>query len=179
MTELNYWNEAAKDPDVLNKYICNLPDEDFYLALGEMKSPILDLGCGIGRLTPKGEYGTDISPKMISLARRNKPHTVFKTTGGMDIPYKAKMFNTVFSVLMFQHVDDITMLNYIAEAYRVLKSGGYFSFQFIEGDYNGFIDHRHKVDKVLGWIDYAGFTHADIERQLIHPEWTWITAVKS
>ncbi len=101
---------------------------------------VLEIGAGIGRMTAylaerfKRVYGVDVSPNMIRQARENLRavnNVQLDIGNGCDLGnYEDEQFDLVFSYLTFQHIPDkkITM-NYIREAGRVLKRGGYFYFQ--------------------------------------------------
>lgn len=177
---IDYWNQAAQDPDVDNKYICDLPWEDCQLAKGELPLPTLDLGCGVGRMMENNGdyYGVDISPAMIKLAKQRKPKAHFKVCNGKTIPYKAKMFRSVFSMLTFQHIDELNVLDYIYEVSRVITDGGIFRFQYIAGVHSDFIDHNHNTARLVEYLQQAGFGIANYDEDLVHKQWTWITAVK-
>lgn len=186
MTEKEYWDKAASDPQVLEKYIADVPLEDCLDAVvNHLKAgSILDLGCGIGRLTtPIAEnapacqlHGIDISEEMIKLA---PPSTVkYKVCDGKTIPYPAESFESVYSMLTFQHIDNPTLHGYFKEVYRVLKDNGFFRFQYVEGYYHGFVDHNHNLQEVKTWLEEIGFEIAQVDQGLVHPQWTWITGVK-
>lgn len=177
---IDYWNNAAKDPEVDKKYICDIPWEDCQLAKGSLPMPTLDLGCGIGRMMENNSdyYGIDISPEMIKLAKKRKPKAHFKVCNGKTIPYKDKMFKSVFSMLTFQHIDEENVLDYIYEVARVLTDGGIFRFQYIAGVQDNFIDHHHNTARLIDYLQTAGFGIAKFDERLVHPQWTWIMAVK-
>jgi ubiquinone/menaquinone biosynthesis C-methylase UbiE len=184
--ELAYWDKAAEDPQVATKYIADVDLEECLEAIVKslLVGSILEIGCGIGRLTtaiaersPACQlHGIDISSKMLDLAPKSS--VKYKSSDGRSIPYPDESFESVYSMLVFQHIDDAAMLGYIKEAYRVLKDNGVFRFQFVEGDHNGFVDHNHQLTEVRHWLQDAGFAIATIDKGLVHPQWTWITGVK-
>lgn len=97
-----------------------------YLAF--KSSSILDLGCGEGtRLnlisTKKSKnFGIDISPKAISLAKKRFPHLNFLVGDIEKIPFPADTFDLVYSAFTFEHLDNPEKV--IKEALRVLKDNG-------------------------------------------------------
>lgn len=186
MTEQEYWDKVAQDPDVSIKYIADVELQDCLDAIVNnlVATSVLEIGCGIGRLTTaiaKSAFicqlhGIDISEKMLKLTP--KSDVKYKLCSGHSIPYPAKSFDSVYSMLTFQHINDENMKEYIAETYRVLKDGGVFRFQYVEGEHNSFVDHNHNEDDVTNWLKDYGFEIASIDKGLIHPQWTWITGAK-
>jgi ubiquinone/menaquinone biosynthesis C-methylase UbiE len=97
-------------------------------------SPVLDFGCGVGRLTRAlAEHfpecvGVDISPTMINLARemnRDLPNCRFQLND--DIQLKSlqdNYFGFIYTSLVLQHVTEPCSHKYIVELVRVLKLGG-------------------------------------------------------
>lgn len=95
----------------------------------------LEIGCGIGRLTRcfvddfTGVIGVDVSPEMIARAkmqglRRTEFHEV---PGGSLEGIKGASVDFVFSFAVFQHIPDReSILGYLRETARVLRSGGIF-----------------------------------------------------
>ncbi len=94
---------------------------------------VLDLGCGIGRLTGDlaGEaaevVGVDYSPGMLSRARRSvrRPNAGFVLASAVDLPFPTGNFDAVVASYVFQHIlDDEEFRRGCAEAVRVLRPGG-------------------------------------------------------
>lgn len=194
--ERKYWEAAADDPDVEKKYISSIDTQECLAAIiPHLKHHrILEIGCGIGRLTSElcmsskmgccNFHGIDISEKMIGLARENtqqKPDVRYKVCDGRTIPDFAccAEFDSVYSILTFQHIPDEAKAAYIKEAARVLKTGGIFRVQFVEGDHQSEIDHNTTTANMESWFTDYGFGITSIEKGLICPEWTWITGVKA
>lgn len=97
--------------------------------------PILDLGCGTGRMTGFMSYtfpsvvGTDISGEMIKKAIKNNDDesVKFVETDGYTLPLDDNSFKFVFSYLVFQHMKTKEMVeSNFKEVFRVLKPGGIF-----------------------------------------------------
>ena len=95
---------------------------------------VVEIGCGTGRmLTHFAPYfdrveGFDIAPEMIETARAHGLPDNVQTTisSGADLaPLSDESVNLVFSAQVFQHIPDPDVIaSYIAESFRVLKSGG-------------------------------------------------------
>jgi len=95
----------------------------------------LEIGCGPGRLIrPLSNefaeiHGTDVSDEMIRLAAeklRDIPHAHVHHTEKSDLSiFPDDSFDFVYSYAVFQHIPSReVVLGYLAEARRVLKSGG-------------------------------------------------------
>lgn len=121
------------------------------LALEAGASRMLELGCGVGRMTKAlaerfdAVHATDVSAEMVEQAR-NYSHDLknvrWEVTNGFDLSsIEDGSLDFAFSFLVFQHVPqkEIVLRN-VAEMLRVLKSGGGFLFQ-----YNG------ETARSVGW----------------------------
>lgn len=172
--EKNYWNKAALDPEVDKKFISDL---DFNLGF-KPKGKVLEIGCGVGRLMEDGFCGIDISEEMLKIARERKPNCEFKICDGRTIPYEDSSFDFVYCVLVFQHIPFAAVCSYITEAARVLKRGGEFAFQYIEGDQLEPFSIHHKARSVEYHLQKSGFKIARKTTRLIHESWTWVGAIK-
>lgn len=176
-TEQNYWNEAALDPDVDTKYICDLPVDACKRELGKMNGKVLEIGCGVGRLLEDGWYGVDISKEMLNIAKHRRPSCTYKLTTG-NLPFDDAQFDNVYSMLVFQHIKAPTIKKYMREAHRVLKTGGRFMFQFIPGDEQEPFSNHYDAKDMDQWLCKAGFTKIIWSDSKIHPQWMWMEATK-
>ncbi len=128
---------ASAKPDV-EKFVFNDP---VFTRGGDLKKMrLLEIGCGIGRMTQHlaeafaEVYGTDVSGEMIRQGRERLRHlgnVHLSETNGCDFAMlPSDYFDRVFSVYVFQHVPDIEVVrSNIRDACRVLKPGGLFKFQ--------------------------------------------------
>ncbi len=130
---------------------------------------LLEIGCGIGRMTKHlaeafGEvYGTDVSAEMIARGRermRDYPNVFLYETNGLDFAaLPSEHFDMIFSVYVFQHVPDVSVIHSnIRDACRVLKPGGLFKFQVCGIDHEAY--GRMPKDTWTG----VAFTDAEIRR---------------
>ncbi len=206
--EKSYWDTAAADPDVDIKYIPDVDTEQCIFKIwapfnsanprrysNTPPQRTLDLGCGVGRLTvpfqlncldsqwgekDKVVYGLDISPKMIEIARaRSNGRPSFVLGDGRTVPFISANFDYVYSMLLFQHLPLEAVLGYIEETARVLKPGGMFRFQFIEGDEDEPFSKHHFWPLIREALEESGFDIKDHEIGLLHPQWSWISAKKT
>lgn len=198
-TEKEYWARASKDKELDVKYISDIDTEVCLDGLSPISSVfeytrngtlnILDIGCGVGRLAIPiaNRYidfkvcGVDISPEMLKIAnKRAKKTKNFETKlcDGRTIPYPDASFMAVYSMLMFQHIPNEAKDGYIKEAARVLQQGGVFRFQFVPEAEEGPVSYGASIDEVTTMCEYAGFKVDQIDKGLVHPQWTWITAIK-
>lgn len=146
----------------------------------EAKPPatLLDLGCGVGRLAgPLVDAGYDVigldtSVNMLEHARKAVPRGRFYDLA--DLPDDPLEADAGFTMLVLQHMGDVPAQVLMAQAGQVIRSGGRFVAQFVEGTFNdGAHDHHHEVDEIVGWAEDAGFDPVDCERGLLHAQWTW------
>lgn len=148
---------------------------------------VLDLGCGLGRLTvPFAEQhplahvvGVDGSGRMLALAPRQHPRRVqFVHNDGRSLP-DGPPLDGGWSVLMFQHVDDDTMAGYLQQVAARLRPGGLFLFQWVDetADAGPLSFPRHRVD-VARMIDDAGLHLVAYLPHVIERGWGWATVQK-
>lgn len=176
VNERNHWNELALDPDVDKKYISDLPD-DKYKHLLDFKGNVLEIGCGVGRLLKNGWYGIDISDEMCKIAKQRKPKAIILQNDGRTVPFDDNLFDAVYSILVFQHIPFEAVKSYIEEAYRVLKPGGMFIFQFIAGDEDEPYSKHHPLPYVIYEVEDL-FKEYSLDYGLGNYNWTWVVAKK-
>jgi ubiquinone/menaquinone biosynthesis C-methylase UbiE len=92
---------------------------------------VLDLGCGIGRLTSRivrrAGYvaGVDVSAPMIARAKREVRGAEFFVMTPGALPFAACRFDCIMASFVFQHIlDDEVFLQTLDECRRVLRAGG-------------------------------------------------------
>lgn len=154
-------------------------------------STILDLGCGIGRLTlplatafPAVSFvGLDISPRMVALARNNVKarrlrNTRFLTGDGRSLPKTLPRLAGAFSVLTFQHVPPEAQEGYVKALSAKLEPGATLCLQFVTTEVDHFLSHGVSPGTVAGWCDAAGLSVTAIDAGVIDESWAWLRARK-
>ncbi len=100
---------------------------------------VLDIGCGVGRLTralaarAAHVHGIDVSAEMLTRARANlagAPNvTLHQGDGSSLAPIADTSVDGVVSLVVFQHIPDPAVtLGYVREIGRVLRPGGWAVF---------------------------------------------------
>jgi SAM-dependent methyltransferase len=153
-----YWDGAAHRSAayyVDTRMDFDHPDMDVFFETGRQivndglhRSPVLpagrslalEIGSGLGRncvalLDDFDEViGIDIAPEMVRRARElvGDPRVRFEVGTGADLATVSDAsVDFVLSFTVFQHIPDVAVIErYIAEAGRVLRPGGVFSFQW-------------------------------------------------
>lgn len=124
------YNKISSHFDITRKY----PWKEFadFKEYIKKENNILDLGCGNGRLIDflkdfDIKYtGTDISDKLVEVAKENYPKNNFIIGDFLKLPFGKETFDTVFSIASFHHIPSTELrLESLEEIKRVLKKDGY------------------------------------------------------
>jgi len=141
-----YWDERARNPGFHSVLTRRWSDEDCarvndltqrLFADGLMEaSPtdpiLLDLGCGVGRLTgsladhARWVIGLDYSRSMVERAQRDsqRPNALFMTGSATDLPFVSETFDCVVVSAVLQHLSGPAVEGACAEIARVLRGQG-------------------------------------------------------
>lgn len=91
------------------------------------KGFVLDAGCGYGCLSRFIENGLFLDFSKVALKKRwvggNRPR-IFGSVE--DLPFRDRVFDSVIATDVMEHLDNPK--RFVAEVYRVLKGGGFFTF---------------------------------------------------
>lgn len=127
---------------------------------------VLDIGCGIGRLTqalvaePIRRYlGTDIIPEVLDEARAEAagdPRFGFEQVDGLAIPEEDGCVDIVCGFSLITHLLDEHVFAYVREAARVLASGGVAVFSFLD-----FALPQHR-ERFVGYASAKGQDRRDV-----------------
>jgi SAM-dependent methyltransferase len=153
-----FWDRRAREDAfyfVDNRLDYGRPDVDWFWADGERQLDLLldrtgarlertdevvEIGCGVGRLTravaQRTEHVTalDVSPRMLELAREHNPQlanvTWLEGDGQTLRGVEDASADACMSVVVFQHLPDPELTyGYVREMGRVLRPGGEAAFQ--------------------------------------------------
>ncbi|MBC7773950.1 MAG: class I SAM-dependent methyltransferase [Phycisphaerae bacterium] len=91
---------------------------------------VLDLACGTGRMLDFAQTGCDLSPQMLAEAQKKHPSKTLVLADATYLPFADGAFDLIFSMHFFMHLDGGKIAAVLAEANRVLCSGGRFVFDF-------------------------------------------------
>lgn len=148
---------------------------------------VLDLGCGLGRLTnqfaafmPDQHFtGVDISPKMTGMAnlltRRN---TEFVVCDGRTLPFDDNVFDKAYSVTVFQHLPADAVRGYLREVHRVLRPWGSFIWTWSDGTEDTFLSHQTDEETMMEWAEDAGFELVVGDSGRDERGWRWCSATR-
>ena len=101
----------------------------------------LDLGCGEGRFaralgaTGHDVTGVDVSPELVELARAADPGGQYLVADAEDLPFEDGAFDLVVAFNVLSCVGDLGRA--VAEAARVLASGGHLCLSVVHPIYTG------------------------------------------
>jgi SAM-dependent methyltransferase len=126
-----FWANGERDLDLLLG------------ALGasvEREDRVLEIGCGVGRLTrvlasrAASVTALDVSPRMLELARAHNPsleNVEWVLGDGASLAgVRSDSIDACVSHVVFQHIPDPAItLSYVREIGRVLRQGGWGAFQ--------------------------------------------------
>jgi SAM-dependent methyltransferase len=143
---------------------------------------ILDFGCGCGRtLRWFDEWakknvltGVDVDDEVVNWCKANIPFaSVFKSKYNPPLPFESNIFDFIYSLSVFSHLEEDLHLQWLAELERILIRGGYAVIS-THGPYcyKPFLlgEHRLKLPDDEAIPDFAyGMTELDEKGFIFHP----------
>jgi len=117
---------------------------------------VLDLACGPGSLSAVAAArgadvtGVDIAAEMVAVARQRNPDIPFRRAPAQELPFDDRSFDAVCCGFGMHHFPDPGEA--AVEVFRVLRSGGAFSFTVWSGD----ADKRRFFDLVSEAVEKHG-----------------------
>ncbi len=188
-TDTDFWlNEATAEDDICDKRLSVL---DFLVRIfpeihAEAKAgKILEIGCGIGRITnalqyqlPRAEViGTDINQSFLDIAKTNSKlrEARYVCTDNLK---EFTNIDFIYSVLVFQHLSNEAKAEYISQAGKALRKNGALLFQYVEGDHASRAMYDAKIEDIRQWCEDAGLKITLERNNQVCERWTWIKAIK-
>ena len=131
--ELEAWSERASQYDVLFASVSTQAIDDILDSLGTLQGKRhLDVACGTGHLVAAAakrgavSEGIDFAPAMVAAAQANYPREHFQVGDAVELFYEDESFDIVTCSFGLSNMENPQAA--IDEAFRVLKTGGYFAF---------------------------------------------------
>ena len=146
---------------------------------------VVELGCGPGRLLrplalkhPDVFFiGLDISSEMLKWAGSN---CLGLTNVDLRLclekealPVESHSVATLYSMLVFQHLDDLTKLQYLCDIYGLLNAKGEAVIQFVTHADRGPLSHPTTIEEFSSLCQIAGLSVCRTVDGLGHPDWAW------
>jgi len=105
----------------------------------ELGGRVLELGCGNGKglksISADELYAIDVSENACALARKQRPNAEIVCCDCCSLPFQDGFFDFVVARHVFSHLSEAERKKAVAEARRVLKTGGRLLFRdFAVGD---------------------------------------------
>ncbi len=147
---------------------------------------VLELACGPGNITsyllrkrPDLKIlGTDLSPKMLNLAKANNPAAEFKILDCRQIGQLETKYDAVMCGFGLPYLSKEEAIKFIQDTAVLLKDGGILYLSTMEDDYekSGFKSpssggskqlyvHYHQADYLTGALEESGFAIMELTRQ--------------
>ena len=193
---MTFWDDNATPAGVFN--VGDMYDEytarqaDFIIEQLDVDSgTMLDLGCGIGRLTlPVARsspsllvIGTDPSPAMHLEAKTvegTAANVIFFMVDRVDTMQPA--LDGAWCVLTFQHLPDDTVKQHLADLSEILKPGARLVTQWVTEGEEAPMSYPRTHTEIRDWHFDVGFPWPtmffDAAVTRYSDEWLWVTAEK-
>lgn len=131
--ELEAWSQRASDYDTLFAAVSTQAIDDLLDGVSPLTGKWhLDVACGTGHLVAAASKrgaiseGIDFAQTMIETARTHYPEGQYRVADATELPYDDRAFDAVTCAFGLSHLENPQAA--VAEAFRVLKAGGYFAF---------------------------------------------------
>jgi len=120
--------------DLFTRAKANLLQDLVFSGTGPLnhRPSLLDLGCGTGlihSLLSRNGFcvsGIDVSSASIDIAQKSNPDANYYVYDSLTLPFKDDIFDCVTAICVLHHVPLEKRLQFIENAYRVVRPGGSF-----------------------------------------------------
>ena len=147
--------------------------------LAKREATTLDFGCGCSRvlqpihsLCPQWTlFGADIDDRTIFWSKINIPYAVFDVN--LSIPplrYENGLFDLIYAISVFSHLDEEREVAWLAELVRVLKPSGYLYITFNSQHVLNQIPQSFPEEALAAYY-HNGFAYFSNIDDGILPEW--------
>ncbi|MEW2518529.1 class I SAM-dependent methyltransferase [Actinacidiphila alni] len=181
-TRISYDTVAASYADQVRHLLDETPGERAVLALFADRvravggGPVADVGCGSGRMTAHlrglgvDAFGIDLSPGMVTVARRDHPGPHFAVGSMTALPVADGSLVGLLAWYSLIHVPDAEVPVALHHFHRALRPGAPLLLGYHVGDgtrlktegYGGHPMHVHvhrrTPSRLTPWLTAAGFT---------------------
>ena len=138
------WDKVAKlyEDKFMDLDLYNDTYDVFCDLLSKKNSTVLEIGCGPGNITryllakrPDLEIlGTDISPNMIELAKRNCPTAKFELADSRKIETITSRFDGIVCGFCLPYLSELDVEKFVFDCKNLLNENGVIYLSFVEGE---------------------------------------------
>jgi SAM-dependent methyltransferase len=171
---------AAKHSNIYRDYISKRVVEQ-YLRPGPSET-VLDFGCGVGRLTKflssrvRHIEGVDRAEEMIKVGGlRASPNVVLRHISSHLLPYPTRFFDKAFTYWVFQHINNVELVDVLKEINRVLKFGGRlvcFEQTRKQARWFGQLHLQRTTEEYMRLLSESNFTKVKIKPVIRYPSYS-------
>jgi ubiquinone/menaquinone biosynthesis C-methylase UbiE len=86
----------------------------------------LDIACGTGRLLNYANYGIDISPKMVAIAKQKHPYKNIVVGDIEELNYENSFFRNAYSFHLFMHLELHQLKKIFKKVSEIVEKDGLF-----------------------------------------------------
>jgi SAM-dependent methyltransferase len=179
---------AVEYSDLVNSELDDRPlDRALFAAFAELvraggNGPVADVGCGSGRVTillsrlGLDAFGVDLSPGMVSLARRNYPQLRFEEGSMLELDIPTAGLGGLLAYYSIIHIARERRPEIFTEFHRVLSPGGILMLVFQIGDEQGHRTDFRGIPVSMDWYRQRPDELADLLHEAGFELWT--TAIR-
>ena len=166
---LDYENKYMKVDlyvDSLNVFIENLKNQ---------KASILDIGCGPGNImryllkrNPGYKLmGTDLSPNMLKIAKKNNPSASFRLLDNRKIKEIEENFDGVICSFCIPYLNKKEVLCLLNDTYELLRPNGIFYLSTMKAPHSmsGYVGSSYRKELLYTWYYETDFLTESIENK--------------